>query len=293
MPDRLVLVDASPYIFRAFFSLPSSMTTPDGQPVGAVYGFAGFLLKLLREEEPTHLAVAFDGSLTTCFRNDIYAGYKANRETPPESLVAQVQRCREVAEALGGRCFSSPTWEADDFIGSLVERFAAAAGGAVVVSSDKDLAQLVDGRVRLLDFARGERLGPAEVEARFGVPPARLVDLLALAGDPVDAIPGVRGIGRKTAAALVRALGGLDTIYDDLERVAGLPLRGAAGIARKLAEGREAALTSFDLATIRRDVPLGVDLDDLRLGDPDVGAIERVSATLGFDALRSRLEAAR
>ena len=283
------LIDASPYIFRAFFSLPDSLRAPDGAPVNAVYGFASFLLKLLAEERPTHVGVAFDGSLTTSFRNDWYPEYKAQRELPPAELEAQLDACREVVAALGIVAWIDARYEADDLIGTAVAQLGDEGAHCVVVSSDKDLAQLVDARVELFDFAKGRRWDAAAVEECFGVPPRLLVDYLGLAGDAVDNIPGVRGVGPKTAAALLRAVGGMEEIYSDLERVAALSLRGARSLARKLEEERETALLSRRLATIARDAPLRTGAADLAWGGARRDLLEPLFERLGFERLAERV----
>ncbi|HMB53106.1 MAG TPA: 5'-3' exonuclease H3TH domain-containing protein [Thermoanaerobaculia bacterium] len=282
------LVDASPYVFRAYFSLPSSIETPDGAPANAVYGFASFLMKLLAEEAPSHLAVAFDESLTTSFRNDLYPDYKAQRELPPAELEAQLAACREVAEALGAATFADDTYEADDLVATLVERLPATARG-VVVSGDKDLAQLVGERVTLYDFAKGDRLGAAEVMAKFGVEPAQVADLLALQGDAVDNIPGVPGIGAKTAAALFAHFSDLDDLYARLGEVAGLPIRGAKSLAGKLEEHRDTAFLCRRLATVVRDVSIDASFDDLAWHGADRAAIEALFDRLGFGRIRDRV----
>jgi DNA polymerase I len=292
------LVDASPYVFRAFFSLPDSITTPDGAPANAVYGFASFLIRLAAEERPSHLAIAFDGSLTTSFRNELYPAYKAQRALPPAELEAQLDACREVAEAFGAATFIDDRYEADDILASLVERLGENAGGSgppiVVVSHDKDLAQLVGDRVTFFDFAKGERYGPEEVRAKFGVGPEQLVDLQALCGDPVDNIPGVPGIGAKTAAALLAHFRDLDDLDDRLGDVAGLPIRGAAGLAVRLDEHREAARLALSLVRLATDVPLvaRVGLDDLAWRGPDRERVDELFDRLGFDSLRDRFVAA-
>ena len=283
------LVDASPYVFRAFYSLPESITDADGEPANAVYGFAGFLIKLVEAEEPTHLGVAFDRSLTTSFRNEIYPGYKAGRDLPPPELEAQLDACRELAEAFGAVTFIDERYEADDLIAALVDDLERAGAGAVIVTSDKDLAQLVGERVELLDFARGERYGPREVEEKFGVRPDQIADLLALAGDSVDDIPGVRGVGEKSATALLGAFSGLQEIYDRLDEVPELAVRGAAALGRKLEAGREDAFLSQRLATVARDAPAQADLDELAYRGADRERVEELFARLGFGAIRERI----
>ena len=292
-PTTLHLVDASPYIFRAFHALPSSIVDPDGRPVNAVYGFATFLLRLRDTETPAHLALCFDGSFTTSFRNRIYADYKARREPPPAELEAQADDCRAVGAALGMATFVDDEYEADDLIATLAAVPGDEAEDLVVVSSDKDLAQLVTERVALFDFARQRRFGPAEVMEKLGVRPPQVPDLLGLAGDAVDNIPGVPGIGAKTAVALLRAFDSLEELLDAVretpEIVAGLPIRGARGVATRLAEHSEQARLSKRLATVSRRAPVESELAELRYRGPDEAAVDELCARLGFDRLRERL----
>ncbi len=283
------LVDASPYIFRAYFSLPSSMVDRDGRSVGAVYGFLAFLLKLIDEEDPTHLGVAFDASLTTSFRNDIFPDYKAGRELPPPELEAQLEDCRLVAQALGAATYVHRRYEADDLIGTLCRWLESANRHCVIVTSDKDLAQLVSERVTLLDFARRRRYTPQAVAEKFSVRPAQIPDLLGLAGDAVDNIPGVPGIGRKTASALLDAFGRLELLYERLDQVPQLPLRGARSVAAKLARGRQAAFLSKRLATIAVDAPVPADLGRLEWRGADWDRLDPLLDRLGFGRIRTRI----
>ena len=284
--ETVYLVDASPYIFRAFFSIPDSMTDPEGRPINAVYGFAHFLRKLVAGENPSHLALAYDQSLTTSFRNEIYPAYKAQRELPPEDLERQLEACLQMGEAMGAAVFVDSRYEADDLIGTLVHQLTADGHGAVIVTSDKDLTQLVTETVSLWDFARDERYGPAEVMEKFGVEPRQIIDLLALMGDSVDNIPGVAGVGKKTAVALLEALGDLDTVYANLDAVAELPIRGAKSVARKLADQRDMAELSKRLATLALDAPAQADLGALRHDGPRLEKLDPLVETLGFDPLR-------
>jgi len=290
-PERptLHLVDASPYIFRAYYSLPSSITTATGEPANAVYGFASFLIKLLSDARPSHLALAFDGSLTTSFRNELYAEYKAQRELPPQELEAQLDACREVAEAFGLTTFIDDRYEADDIVGALWQRHRAAGRGAVVVTPDKDLSQLVDEATVLWDFARDERLDAEAVRQKFGVRPEQIPDYLGLAGDSVDNIPGVSGVGPKTAAALLAELGTLEAVFEDLERVAELPIRGAKSLARKLEEQKEMALLSKRLATVALDAPFEADLAQLEHRGADPEKVDPLFERLGFGRIRDRI----
>ena len=274
------LVDASPYIFRAYFALPE-LTDPGGRPVQAVKGFADFLIRLVTEEEPRRLAVAFDESLTTSFRNDIYPAYKAQRPLPPPELEAQLADCRALADAFGATTFADARYEADDYLATLCQNTE-----AVLVSSDKDLAQLVTDEVTLLDFAKGVRYGPAEVHEKFGVRPDQFCDYQGLVGDSVDNIPGVKGVGPKSAVALIEAFGDLETLYARLDEVETLPIRGAKSLRQKLEADKAMAFLSRELATLATDAPV-TDIPEYRGADED--RIGPLFERLGFDTVRARI----
>lgn len=285
----IYLIDASPYIFRAYFSIPSSIRTPEGAPANAVYGYTAFLLDLLKREQPSHLAVAFDGSLTTSFRNEIYPAYKAQRELPPAELEAQLDACWEVTQALGMAAYIDDRFEADDIIGTLIAKLAKHEGKFVVVSGDKDLAQLVNKRVALWDFAKDRRYDEKAVKQHFGVRPNQIIDLLALMGDAVDNIPGVKGIGEKTAAALLEKFASIEDIFEKLERVEKMAVRGAAAIRAKLEQGREHAFLSKDLATISTKAPVKANLRALQYHGADRQQVEALFDRLGFGKIRERI----
>lgn len=285
----LHLIDASPYVFRSWFSIPESVRAPDGTRVNALHGFAAFLLRYLTEERPTHLALAFDRSLDSSFRNELYPDYKSSREEAPEDLAVQFELCEQLARLLGLAVVAHERYEADDLIATLAARHARTTARRVVVSSDKDLAQLVDARTTLYDFARGERLGPREVRARFGVAPHQMADFLGLAGDAVDDIPGVRGVGAVTAAALLARFGSLEGLYRDLRRVAALDLRGARGLAERLEAGRASAFLSRELATVARDAPVRGGLSALAPDEVDRDGLEAFCERAGIARLRARL----
>lgn len=285
----LHLIDASPYIFRAYFSLPSSITSPQGEPVNAVYGFASFLIKLIGDDQPTHLALGFDGSLTTSFRNELFPEYKAQREKPPAELKAQLEDCRRLAQAFGCLTFIDDRYEADDIVGALWKQHRGRGGSAVVVTSDKDLSQLVDEATELWDFAKDDRWGVDRVREKFGVGPEQIPDYLGLAGDSVDNIPGVTGIGAKTAAALLSEMASLEEIYEDLGRVAELPLRGAKSVARKLEQQKEQALLSKKLATVAVDAPFTAELDELEHRGAEPEQVDELFERLGFQRIRERI----
>src|SRR3954454_12471010 len=284
------LVDASPYIFRAHFSLPGSIKTPDGSPAAASYGFTSFLLKLIADEKPTHLAVAFDRSLNSSFRNEIYPAYKQQRVLPPPELEAQLDACVEIADALGTATFIDDRYEADDLIGALCRGLGAHGHGAVIVTSDKDLAQLVREEVTLLDFSKELRLGPEAVVEKFGVRPDQITDYLGLAGDAVDNIPGVQGIGGKSAAELLGRFGHLEDLYTRLDELPGLPIRGAKSLHAKLAANRDIAFLSKQLATVSHEVPgVSADLKSLEYRGADRAKVEALFGRLGFNKIRDRV----
>lgn len=269
----LYLVDASFFVFRAYYSVGMEMTGADGEPVNALYGFSRFLGDLLERTRPAYIAVAFDESLAGSFRNGIFPAYKANREPAPAELKRQFDLCRELCRHLGVAEFGSAVYEADDIIGTIAARMRAAGHRAVLVTRDKDLAQLVRDGDSYWDWAAERRLGYADIEGHFGVRPERFADYLALTGDAVDNIPGVPGVGPKTAAALLREFASLEEIYEGLERIAQLPIRGAGKLPEKLATHREAAYLARRLTTIACDMPLEITAEGLRRRAPDLDAL--------------------
>jgi DNA polymerase-1 len=289
MPRPLLyLVDALPYVFRAYFALPA-MTSPEGYPVHAVYGFTAFLCQLLRQEPLTHIAVAFDESLTSSFRNDFFPAYKANRELPPPDLARQLAYCQAITRALGIAVFVDHQYEADDLIGTLTCQATRQGMPVVIVSNDKDLLQLVDGMVVVYDFGKRVRYDSAGVVTSIGVRSEQIPDLLALQGDPVDNIPGVKGIGPKTAVALLQAFPSVEALYAQLDRVETLLLRGAGALRRKLEVGYDMALLSKRLATIALDAPVVYQPDALRYHGALAADVERLFTELGFARLLNRI----
>lgn len=282
------LVDASPYIFRAYYSVPTRVTAPDGRPVNAVHGFTDFLIQLLKAS-PTHMAIAFDGSLTTSFRNQIYPEYKAQRESPPAELKAQIGLCRQIAQAMNIVTFIDKEYESDDLIGTMVAQLARQGAECVIVSSDKDFAQLVSAKVTLWDFARNRRFDCARVLAKFGVAPEQIVDLFALMGDSVDNIPGIKGVGPKAASALLSHFHSLDGIYSNLEAVSQLPIRGARSLRERVASGRDMAFLSKRLVTIAQDAPVQVTLEQLEVKCADRNLLEPLFDDLGFENIKGRI----
>jgi DNA polymerase-1 len=286
------LVDGSLYVFRAWHSMPDEFHDADGHPVNAVHGFTRFLCELLERVKPEHLAMAFDASLTTSFRNAIYPAYKANRELPPPDLERQFVLCREVTLALGVPVLLDHTYEADDLIGSALWSLRGHGFRSVIVSADKDFGQLLGEYDEQWDYARGLRWGPAGVHERLGVHPHQVADYLALCGDAVDNIPGVPGVGAKTAAALLAHFGSLDALLDRVDEVPFLRLRGAASCAAKLREHAEAARMYRRLTRIALDAPVSPAADALRRMQGEAQAIDALCDRLRFGPLtRNRLKA--
>jgi 5'-3' exonuclease len=221
------LIDASVFIFRAWFGIPDTMTDAEQNPVTAVYGFARFWGDFLESVQPEYVAAAFDASLRTSFRNEIYPEYKANRDPAPLELKRQFDQCREVTRALGVMECADTGYEADDLIGTLTARMREAGHTVTILSRDKDLAQLLRQGDTFWDYVVDRKIGYDEIPEAFGVRPEQIVDYLALAGDSVDNIPGVPGIGRKTAAHLLQRFESVDELYSNLGQIAGLSLRGA------------------------------------------------------------------
>jgi len=261
------LVDASVYIFRAWFSMPEEFANGKGEPTNAVYGFLGFLCTLLEQTSASHVAIAFDESLSTSYRNEIYPQYKANRDPAPEDLKRQFSWARSAAEAMGLRCFSDNRYEADDLIGTLAKFWRSRGHPICVVTADKDLAQLVGENDHWWDFSRNQKLNAKQLTEKFGVMPEQMADFLALTGDAVDNIPGIPGVGPKSAAALLGHFGNLDSVYERLDEVPHLQIRGAGSLHRKLADHREAAELARKLTVIETAV-------ESALSSPETGRTE-------------------
>jgi len=268
------VIDASVYVFRAWFSIPDDMCDRAGNPVNALYGYARFLGDFLEHTDPKYGAAAFDTSLGSCFRNDIYPDYKANRDPAPEELKLQFDWCREVTSGLGLREYAQVRFEADDIIGTLVNRMRDAGMRSTILSRDKDLLQLLDAGDALWDFAGGKRTAYQDVPQAFGVKAEQMVDFLALAGDSVDNIPGVPGVGPKTASALLNHFEDLDAVYAGLDEVAALPIRGAGKLGARLGEHKHHAMLSRQLTRIDTDVPLEVEMATLRRMSPDLQRLD-------------------
>ncbi|UYO75539.1 DNA polymerase I [Halomonas qinghailakensis] len=277
----IVLVDGSSYLYRAFHALPP-LTTSSGQPTGAVKGVLNMLKRLIKDYPESPMAVVFDAPGKT-FRDEMYSDYKAHRPPMPDDLRSQIKPLHACVKALGLPLLCIEGVEADDVIGTLAHHATQAGRDAVISTGDKDMAQLVNAHITLVNTMKEETLDEAGVKEKFGLPPALIIDFLALMGDKVDNIPGVPGVGEKTAIGLLQGMeGGLETIYGDLERVKTLSFRGAKTLPKKLEEHREQAFLSYQLATIKTDCDLPVGLDDLDIAHPDREALVELYKEMEF-----------
>ncbi|WP_395377605.1 5'-3' exonuclease H3TH domain-containing protein [Marinicella sp. W31] len=250
------LIDSSIFIFRSYYAVPDEFFDAQGHSINALYGFARFLTRFLQQTQADLVALAFDESLSTSFRNEIYPAYKANRDPAPESLKIQMRRCRELAELLGIATYADDCYEADDLIGSLHHCYKQKGHEITIVSADKDLAQLLQAGDNWWDYGKSEPLNGEGVCAKMGVHPHQVCDFLALAGDKVDNIPGVPGIGAKTAAALLKHFGNLQEILKRSREIEFLSIRGAKSCMNKIRQFEKEALISQQLSRIVTDVPL-------------------------------------
>lgn len=263
----LILVDGSSYLFRAYHA-PPHLTNSRGEATGAIYGVVNMLKSLLKQYQPTQMAVVFDAKGPT-FRNDMYSEYKAHRPPMPDDLRSQIAPLHRIIEAMGLPLLCVTGVEADDVIGTLARQASAQGRHTLISTGDKDMAQLVDEHVTLINTMTNTLLDVQGVQDKFGIGPELIIDYLALMGDKVDNIPGLPGVGEKTAAALLQGLGSIEQIYQQLDKVAGLSFRGAKTMAAKLTEFRQQLQLSYQLATIKTDVELPYQLEDLSIKAPD------------------------
>ncbi|PRX09386.1 UNVERIFIED_ORG: DNA polymerase I [Martelella mediterranea] len=287
--DHLFLIDGSGFIFRAFHALPPLTRKSDGLPVGAVSGFCNMLWKLLTQARdtsvgvtPTHLAVIFDYSSKT-FRKEIYPEYKAQRPPPPEELVPQFALIREATRAFNLPCIEMEGFEADDIIATYAKMAVAAGGDATIISSDKDLMQLVGPNVHMYDGMKDRQIGVDEVVAKWGVPPEKMIDLQALTGDSIDNVPGVPGIGPKTAATLLEQFGDLDTLLEQAETIKQNKRR------ENIIANRELVKISRQLVTLKQDCPVETPLDALKLEEQDGPKLVAFLKAMEFNSLTRRV----
>jgi 5'-3' exonuclease len=282
------LVDASIYVFRAWFSISDEFANSAGEPTNAVYGFTGFLCSLLEQTSAEHIGVAFDESLSKSYRNEIYPEYKANREPAPEELKRQFRWARDVAESMGLSCFADHRFEADDLIGTLAAHWRDRGHPVCIITSDKDLTQLVDKNDSWWDFTRNQKLSHSSIKEKFGVYPEQIADYLALTGDSVDNIPGVPGVGPKSAAALLSHFNNLDAIWERIEEVQHLSIRGAKSLQKKLGAHRGAAELARRLTIIETSVPSALENPAVSRGELDEARLNRLFDEMEFGGMLRR-----
>ncbi|WP_063667798.1 DNA polymerase I [Aliivibrio fischeri] len=281
IPDNpFILVDGSSYLFRAYHAAPN-FTNGDGQPTGAVYGVINMLRSLLKQFETDRIAVIFDAKGKT-FRNDMYPEYKANRPPMPDDLRCQIEPLHKLIKAMGLPLVSIPGVEADDVIGTLASQASKAGIPVLISTGDKDMAQLVDENVTLINTMTNVIMDPEGVVEKFGIGPELIIDYLALMGDKVDNIPGVPGVGDKTAKALLQGIGGLDALYEHLDDIALLGFRGSKTMAKKLIDNKEGAYLSYELATIKLDVELDKTPEEFVKQEPNVDELIQMFGQMNF-----------
>ncbi|CFR23674.1 DNA polymerase I [Yersinia kristensenii] len=287
--NPLILVDGSSYLYRAYHAFPP-LTNGSGEPTGAMYGVLNMLRSLLLQYRPSHVAVVFDAKGKT-FRDELFAEYKSHRPPMPDDLRAQIEPLHQMVKAMGLPLLVVSGVEADDVIGTLAQE-AEKAGHAVLISTgDKDMAQLVTPNITLINTMNNAILGPQEVCEKYGVPPELIIDFLALMGDSSDNIPGVPGVGEKTAQALLQGLGGLDALFSNLDKISSLTFRGAKTMSAKLEQNKDVAYLSYKLATIKTDVELDVTCDELKVTAPDDDQLYQLFSRYEFKRWLADVEA--
>ena len=278
--NPFVLVDGSSYLYRAFFS-PPHLTNSAGEATGAVYGVVNMLQSLLKQFSPSHIVVVFDAKGKT-FRDDMYSDYKANRPSMPDDLRIQIEPLHAVIKAMGLPILTIPGVEADDVIGTLALQASEMGIKTLISTGDKDMAQLVDEHTFLINTMTNTVLDVEGVKEKFGIPPEMIIYYLALMGDKVDNIPGVPGVGEKTALAMLQGLGNMDCIYENLDKLAALGFRGSKTIAKKMADNEEMARLSYQLATIKLDVELKESYQDFKPNPQDTDQLVQLFGKLEF-----------
>ncbi|MEQ4779782.1 DNA polymerase I [Providencia huaxiensis] len=278
--NPLILVDGSSYLYRAYHAFPP-LTNSAGEPTGAMYGVLNMLRSLIMQYKPSHVAVVFDAKGKT-FRDELFESYKSHRPPMPDDLRAQIGPLHEMVEAMGLPLLVVSGVEADDVIGTLACEASRKGIPVLISTGDKDMAQLVEPNITLINTMNNTILGPDEVKEKYGVPPELIIDFLALMGDSSDNIPGVPGVGEKTALALLQGIGSLEAIYNDLEAIAPLGFRGSKTLAPKMAENRDVAFLSYQLATIKTDVELEKTCEELKVAQPDVDKLHQLFSRYEF-----------
>ena len=285
--NPLILVDGSSYLFRAYHS-PPHLTNSKGEATGAIYGVVNMLKSLIKQYDPSHMVVVFDAKGKT-FRNDMYSEYKANRPPMPDDLRCQIEPLHNVIRAMGLPLICVPGVEADDVIGTLAYQASQKGMPVLISTGDKDMAQLVDDNITLINTMTNVVMDREGVVEKFGIPPELIIDYLALMGDKVDNIPGVPGVGDKTATALLQGIGGLTKLYENLDDIAGLGFRGSKTMAKKLIDNKENAMLSYELATIKLDVELEETPESLLKAEPNKDELVKLYGQLTFKSWLNEL----
>lgn len=286
--NPLILVDGSSYLYRAYYAFPL-LTNSVGEPIGAIYGVLNMLKSLLVRYRPTQMAVVFDDKDKT-FRNELFKHYKSHRSPMPEALYNQIGSLHKIVKAMGLPLLAIKGVEADDVIGTLAQAAACNGRNVLISTGDKDMAQLVSPKITLINTMSNIIFGPEEIQLKFGVPPELIIDYLALIGDRSDNIPGVPGIGKKTAKALLQGLGELKILYQHLDRVRTLSFRGAKTMAAKLKQHREVVFLSYQLAMIKTDVALDLSYDQLTVEKPNTETLMLLFQCYEFKRWMSKIK---
>ncbi len=285
MQKKVYLVDSSIYVFRAWFTVPDHVVNQDNEPVNAVYGFADFVYQFLQQSKPKYVGFAFDESLSTSFRNEIYPEYKANRDPAPEELKRQFTYCRDFLHALGLFETGSPRYEADDLIGTLAKQMRAQGHHITILTADKDLAQLIFENDVWWNFAKGERHSIPQIKKQFGVYPEQIADQLAIAGDKVDNIPGAPGIGMATAAKLLNRFSSLEELLENCAKISEMKIRGAKRIQGLIEDHKDLLLLYKKLTTIHCDIDFEEPME-LKRKQPDFALLDTLFDKFDFGQFR-------
>ncbi len=274
---NLYLIDGNSYFYRAFHAI-RGLTNSKGFPTNAIYGFTNMIMKIIREKKPDAVAIAFDSPQPT-ERHRIYEEYKAQRPETPNDLVLQIPYIKEIINAFNISSFEMPGYEADDIIGTIAKKAASQGVTVFILSGDKDMMQIVDGGIKIYDPMKDVIIDEKYVIERFNLPPERLPEIMAITGDAVDNIPGVKGIGEKTAKELLSKAGSLDELMDHPEKTASERLR------KMIADNIENIKLSKILATIDTNIPVDIDIRRLTVGDPDWSKLLQLFTEFEFKSL--------
>ncbi len=275
----IFLLDGNGLLYRAFFALPL-MKTSSGQPTNAIYGLTRVILKIIKEYNPEYISVAFDVKGPT-FRHELYKDYKIERPPMPKDLSSQWELAKKVCQALGITCLELEKYEADDVIATISAKAVQNGFEVVIIASDKDLYQLIDDRVKILNPKRYEIYDENKIYEIYKIKPSQISDFIALVGDKVDGIPGIKGIGEVNASKLLSQFKDLDDLYQNIDKITNERLKKA------LIEGKESAILSKELAILKKNLPLDINIEDLKLNKPDKNLLNKLFEQLQFNSLKS------